>query len=36
MSQALVTGGAGGIGAAIVRALFVAGHDVAFTHVGQA
>lgn len=36
MSQALVTGGAGGIGAAIVRGLIAAGHEVIFTHMGQA
>lgn len=35
MSVALVTGGAGGIGAAVVRALHAAGHEVLFTHVGQ-
>lgn len=34
--QALVTGGSGGIGAAIVRRLAAAGHPVAFTHLGQA
>ncbi len=33
---ALVTGGSGGIGAAVVRALAAAGHPVAFTHLGQA
>lgn len=32
---ALVTGGSGGIGAAIVTALAEAGHEVVFTHVGQ-
>lgn len=35
MSLALVTGGAGGIGAAIVRALHQGGHEVVFTHIGQ-
>ncbi|TAH39453.1 MAG: SDR family oxidoreductase [Planctomycetota bacterium] len=34
--SALVTGGSGGIGAAVVRALAGAGHRVAFTHLGQA
>ncbi len=33
---ALVTGGSGGIGAAIVRRLAAAGNGVAFTHLGQA
>lgn len=32
MSKVLVTGGAKGVGAAIVRALAAAGHDVAFTY----
>ncbi|MCP4859625.1 MAG: SDR family NAD(P)-dependent oxidoreductase, partial [Planctomycetes bacterium] len=33
--SALVTGGCGGIGAAVVRSLAAAGHQVTFTHVGQ-
>lgn len=36
MSLALVTGGAGGIGAAVVKRLAEAGHEVVFTHMGQA
>ena len=32
MARVLVTGGAKGVGAAIVRALVVAGHDVDFTY----
>ncbi|HJM40024.1 MAG TPA: SDR family oxidoreductase [Planctomycetota bacterium] len=36
MRLALVTGGAGGIGAAVVRELHAAGHSVVFTHLGQA
>lgn len=32
---ALVTGGSGGIGAAVVRALAAAGHPVTLTHLGQ-
>ncbi len=35
MRQVLVTGGAGGIGEAIVRRFHALGHPVAFTHVGQ-
>ncbi|MFK5955696.1 MAG: SDR family oxidoreductase [Planctomycetota bacterium] len=35
MSLALVTGGSGGIGAAVVCALHDAGHEVVFTHIGQ-
>lgn len=35
MSLALVTGGAGGIGAAVVKRLAEAGHEVVFTHLGQ-
>lgn len=34
--RALVTGGAGGIGSAIVLELARAGHEVVFTHMGQA
>jgi 3-oxoacyl-[acyl-carrier protein] reductase len=34
--RALVTGGSGGLGAAIVLGLARAGHQVAFTHLGQA
>jgi len=33
---ALVTGGSGGIGAAVVRTLVAAGHPVVLTHMGQA
>lgn len=33
--SALITGGSGGIGAAVVRSLAAAGHRVTFTHVGQ-
>jgi NAD(P)-dependent dehydrogenase (short-subunit alcohol dehydrogenase family) len=33
--SALVTGGSGGIGAAVVRSLAASGHMVTFTHVGQ-
>ncbi|MDA0666551.1 MAG: SDR family oxidoreductase [Planctomycetota bacterium] len=33
--SALITGGSGGIGAAVVRSLAAAGHHVTFTHVGQ-
>lgn len=36
MSLALVTGGAGGIGAAVVKRLAESGHEVVFTHMGQA
>ncbi len=36
MKLALVTGGAGGIGAAVVQRLHADGHEVVFTHVGQA
>lgn len=35
MKLALVTGGAGGIGAAVVRELHSAGHAIVFTHLGQ-
>ena len=36
MSRVLVTGGAGGVGAALVTALAAAGHDVSFTYRSSA